>query len=138
MRFKARWMAVLAVALLCWAGPLSLAADEVTMEGEFVWTRSDGDTKGDLKAIFTPTGQGTWDVAFHFDWEDGPHVYAGTAKGDLTGGQLEGEVQNDSSDRKATFQFSGTIEDGAFAGTHGHLSDGKLNDTGTMTLKKTG
>ena len=70
-----------------------------------VWQRSDGDHDGDVKAVFTETAKGQWDVAFHFEWEDGQHVYAGTATGSLTGGELRGRVENDNEERKAAFRF---------------------------------
>ena len=96
-----------------------------------------GERTGDLKAVFTPTGEGEWDVAFHFDWEDGPHVYKGTAKGDITAGEFGGEVENDNPERQATFRFRGSFEDGKFLGTHGSLQkDGTLRDTGTMSLTR--
>jgi hypothetical protein len=121
------------------AGGSTSAADTVTLEGEFVWQRSDGDHAGGLRAVFTATGEQTWNVAFHFDWEDGPHTYSGTASGDLTTGKLEGEVVNDNPDRKQRFRFTGTFEDGTYSGTHGHVQeDGSLRDTGTLTLSRPG
>ena len=109
---------------------------EVTLEGSFVWARDDGDHTGDLKAVFTPSGDDAWNVAFHFVWEDEPHIYAGTATGNLKSGSLEGEVENDSEERKTTFRFAGNFEDGVFKGTHGALKDGELNELGTMELKR--
>lgn len=116
-------------------GAIADDAASVTLEGDFVWERSDGNHEGDLKAVFTPTGDGEWDVAFHFEWQDGPHVYAGTAKGSLTSGALEGEVENDNEERKTTFRFQGSFEDGTFTGTHAAIGkDGELKDTGTLSL----
>jgi len=133
---KRHYLLLVALAFCALPTAAALAGDDITLEGGFVWTRSDGDQAGDLKAIFTPKGDAEWAVAFHFDWEDGPHVYAGTAQGSLTAGTLEGEVVNDSEDRKATFQFSGSFEDGTFTGTHRHLSkEGEYRDTGTITLE---
>lgn len=110
------------------------AEDTVTLEGEFVWQRTDGEKRGDVQAVFTPTGEAAWDVAFHFEWEDGPHVYRGTAEGDMTGA-LGGAVEHDDPENKATFRFQGTFDDGKFSGTHGQvLEDGTLRDTGTITL----
>jgi hypothetical protein len=115
----------------------AVASEAFTLEGDFVWDRSDGARTGDLKAVFTPTGEGEWDVAFHFDWEDGRHVYKGTAKGDITAGEFGGEVENDNPERQATFRFRGSFEDGKFLGTHGSLQkDGTLRDTGTMRLTR--
>ena len=50
----------------------------------------------ELSGVFTPAGKNEWNVAFHFVWEDEPHVYTGTAKGNLKSGDLEGEVESDS------------------------------------------
>jgi len=126
-------VAVLAFVLLTFGG--ALAADGVTLEGKFVWQRDDGDHDGDVRAVFTETAKGEWNVSFHFEWEDGPHVYAGTATGSLTGGKLHGVVKNDSEDREATFRFTGRVEDGKFSGTHGRVQeDGSLRDTGTISL----
>jgi hypothetical protein len=113
---------------------IALAADTETLTGEFVWTRDDGDETGDLEAIFTVTGEGAYDVVFHFDWEGEPRTWKGTAKGSLEKGKLEGEVLSDFDD-PATFTFSGKFKKGAFQGTHGQVTkDGELKATGTMTL----
>ncbi|ANM29006.1 hypothetical protein ABI59_04430 [Acidobacteria bacterium Mor1] len=107
---------------------------EVTLEGSFVWARDDGDQTGDLKAVFTPNGDDAWNVAFHFEWEGKPHVYAGTASGNLKTGELSGEVESDSEERKTTFNFTGEFADGVFKGTHGAMRDGELRELGTMEL----
>jgi hypothetical protein len=133
MKQAARGLCVLVVALLSF-GAVS-GGDATTLEGEFVWNRSDGDRTGPLKAVFTPTGESTWDVAFHFDWEDGPHVYTGTAEGSLAEGALSGVVENDSAEREVTFHFKGATENGKFSGTHGSVQeDGSLRDLGTLWL----
>jgi len=103
-----------------------------TLTGEFVWT--DRDRSGDLEAIFTATGEGTWDVAFHFTFRDTPHVYSGTAEGSLSGGDLKGTVLNE--DKKRTFTFSGSFKDGAFHGTHAEVEGERTHATGTLTLKE--
>jgi hypothetical protein len=100
-----------------------------TLTGTFVWTHKDG--KGDLEAIFTPTGEATWNVDFHFDFR-GPHTYSGTAKGSLSEGPLSGTVQNESKER--TWTFTGSFEGGTFKGTHAEIVDGKEQATGTLTL----
>ena len=128
-----RWVLGLSVVML--ALGTTFAAEPVALEGEFVWERSDGNRNGDVRAVFTPAEEGEWTVAFHFEWEDGPHVYAGTAKGSLETGDLEGEVENDSEENKATFRFSGSFTDGKFTGTHGVVQeDGSLKDLGTISL----
>ena len=131
MTQRIRWAALLGALVL--AAMPGFAADDVTLEGGFVWEREDGDHDGDLKAIFTPTGEGTWDVAFHFDWEDGPHVYTGDCSGSLDG-ELEGNITGDG-EREMKFKFSGAFADGAFSGTHGFVTEeGEVKHSGTITL----
>ncbi|NIM01481.1 MAG: hypothetical protein GTN57_11200 [Acidobacteria bacterium] len=131
MRRHGLWIALLGVA--CLAALPSLADEEVTLEGGFVWERSDGNHEGDLKAVLTPTGDGEWDVSFYFDWEDGPHVYTGSCSGSLDG-ELSGDIVGDG-ERKPEFKFTGSFEDGTFSGTHERKGrDGEFRPTGTMTL----
>lgn len=136
-------LVVLAVAILSLAG-LSFAADvqsakdgekqdATKMKGGFVWERRDGGTSGDLEAVFTPTGEDSWDVTFYFDWEDEPREWSGTAKGSLNSGSLEGEAQEDR-DRKRTFKFMGQVDAGVFKGEHGAVRDGELSKRGTLEL----
>jgi len=133
MTQRIRWIALLGVLFL--AAMPGLAGDDVTLEGAFVWDREDGSREGDLKAIFTPTGDGEWSVAFHFDWEDGPHVYSGTCSGSLDG-ELSGDIVSDG-EREMKFKFSGSFEDGTFSGTHNFVTDeGDLKRAGTLTLGK--
>jgi len=109
----------------------TVAAEEArTLTGEFFWTQRD--EQGDLKAVFTPSGEGTWDVSFHFNFRDKEHVYSGTAEGSLADGELTGEVKNE--DKKRTFTFQGAFEDGTFRGTHAEVEGETALDTGTMTL----
>ena len=105
------------------------AAAETTLTGEYVWNR--GPT-GDLKAVFTETGEGTWDVSFHFDFRETPHTYTGVAKGSMSG-KLSGEVKNE--DKKRTFSFEGEFKDGVFSGNHEELTPSRAGETGTLTLK---
>ena len=101
-----------------------------TLKGSYDWT---GGKSGPLTADFFPTDEkGTWKVEFRFDFH-GPHLYTGTAKGSLDKGTLSGEVESDQ--RKRTFVFSGSFEDGKFAGTHQETTKGRQSDTGTMTLE---
>ncbi len=125
------------LATLLIAAGRGLAGDEVTLQGQFVWNASDGETKGDLKAVFTPTGKDEWNVAFHFDWEGRSHVYEGTAQGSLSEGSLEGEVDDgDDGEQKRTYRFRGTFENREFAGTHAKVStEGEPRDLGTLTLR---
>ena len=131
MTQRIRWIALLGIFFL--AAMPGLAGDDVTLEGGFVWEREDGNHEGDLKAILTPTGDGEWDVAFHFDWEDGPHVYTGTCAGSLEG-KFSGDIVSDG-DGDMIFKFSGSFEDGAFSGTHNFVTkEGELKKAGTLTL----
>ena len=121
------------VIVLCLAGTLAAQADEneTTLNGSFVW--ENGNTSGDLEAVFTPTGEGSWDVAFHFTFRNQPHTYAGSATGSLTGGALSGTVMNES--KRRTFTFEGAFEDGVFDGEHAEVGDGGSMQTGTLTLR---
>ena len=89
----------------------------------------------DLEAKFTSTGDNTWKVVFHFEWEGEPRVWNGTAKGNLEKGKLEGEAVMDKTDEPATFTFTGKFKNGKFSGTHSRLGkEGKSRATGTLTL----
>lgn len=127
---------VIALALLTLVFPgAATSTEEVTLEGSFVWAREEGDLGGDLKAVMTPDGENSWKIAFHFVWEEQPHIYTGTATGSLTDGVLEGKAINDSKERPRTYRFSGTFEDGTFTGTHALIrKDGTERDSGTLTL----
>ena len=129
MRTVIRMTAVVA-ALVVSLGLVNGADEKRTLKGSFEWV--DAGKKGDLEAVFTPTGEGKWDVAFHFEFR-GAHVYAGTAEGSLSGGDLKGRVQND--DKNRTFTFTGAFTDGEFRGTHAEVGDDGEHATGTMTLK---
>ena len=128
--------------LLCGSIALALALagvvvanEAVTLEGSFVWVRTDSESSGDLTAVLTPNGENEWDVAFHFVWEDEPHTYLGQATGTLDTGAFEGTAENDDPDHPLSFRFSGEFEDGTFSGTHSCVQDdGSLRDGGTLTL----
>ena len=130
MRMMLRWMAVVAV-LAVSLGLATSADGKRTLKGTFNWT--DMKKSGDLEAVFTPTGEGKWDVAFHFEFRGEPHTYAGTAEGSLSDGDLKGRVLNDKGNR--TFIFKGTFDDGVFHGTHAEVGDDGEHDTGSLTLK---
>ena len=131
MRQRIRWIALLGIFFL--AAMPGLAEDDVTMDGAFVWEREDGNREGDLKAVFTPTGEGEWDVAFSFEWEDGPHLYKGTCSGSLDG-KLSGDITSDG-EREMKFKFTGLFEEGTFTGTHGFVTkEGDFKNGGTLTL----
>ena len=120
-----------AMAILLTVSSGTAGAEETqTLTGEFWWTHRG--TTGDLEAIFTPKGEGKWEVAFHFDYRGKSHVYSGTAEGSLTSGELKGTVLNERKDR--TFTFSGTVKDGKFTGTHAEAEDDGERETGTFSL----
>ena len=130
---------ILAIALLVALPGLAWAADGATetqtLEGEYVWKRQDKDISGPLKAIFEATGEASWNVAFHFTFEDEEHVYEGTATGSLTDGPLAGEVMTDG-DEPRPFSFTGEFVNGSFEGTHSGMRDGETHRTGTLSLSR--
>jgi hypothetical protein len=122
-----------------WVGVVVLAACGVapgadgprTLRGAYLW--SDGGSKGDLEAVFTPSGEGRWEVEFRFRYGGEPHVYSGTAEGSLSEGELMGAVKTENNGR--TFTFRGTFREGAFTGTHAEVGDDGEHPTGTLTLR---
>lgn len=106
------------------------AGDAQTLTGSFRWDQ--GGSEGDLEAIFTPAGDGKWEVSFYFDFRGQPHVYTGTAEGSLGEGKLKGRVLND--DKKRSFTFEGSFEDGTFRGSHAETTAGREKKTGTLKL----
>jgi len=108
---------------------VAVAGEEQTLTGEYRWKAG---KEGALEAVFTPTGEGEWEVDFHFKFRGGKHVYSGTATGSLTEGALEGTVFNES--KKRTFTFAGDFEDGKFSGKHAEITGGHEQSTGTLTL----
>lgn len=118
---------------VCLAGLPLLAGDPVTLNGQFVWKRSDADRNGDLRAEFTEVKKGEYNVSFHFTWEEKPLTYTGVAKGSLKNGDLTGEVKSD--DKKHSYTFKGTVVEGKLTADHKYLrEDGTVSDTGTLVL----
>ena len=115
--------------------PTLYAGESQTLEGEFVWKRSDKEIPGALEAVFEPTGENTWNVSFHFTFRDKEHTYTGTAEGSLTEGELHGRVMTDA-EEPSPFEFEGSFTDGQFSGTHASLRTGEAQPTGTMTLHR--
>jgi hypothetical protein len=133
---KCRLLFALLGVFVLTAAPL-VAGDDVTFEGIFEWVRDDGTKDGDLRAVLTPSGEGEWDVAFHFEWQDGPHIYTGSCSGSLDG-ELSGAIVSDG-EREMKFHFTGKFEEGTFSGTHAFVDDeGSLKDSGTLTLGASG
>ncbi len=120
-----------AMFVLLAAHGLAVAEESKTLTGEYVW--SSRDSGGELEAVFTPTGKGTFDVSFHFEFRGEPHTYTGTAEGSLTEGALKGTVQNE--DKRRTWNFTGSFKEGAFNGTHEETTGDSKRATGTLTLK---
>lgn len=111
----------------------AFAADAMTLSGSYAW--SQGGQGGDLEAEFTPTGENTWDVSFHFSFRGKDHTYTGTARGSLEQGAMSGEVRNESGKRSWTFE--GSFNDkGKFKGSHVETTGGGQTKTGTLTLKR--
>ena len=125
--------AAVAVVLCLTGAPGSGQAGEktTTLTGEFVWEH--GNSTGDLEAVFTATGEESWDVAFHFTFRNKPHTYSGSAQGSLTAGELSGTVLNEN--KKRTFKFEGSFEDGVFNGKHAEVRAKRTSSTGTLTLR---
>lgn len=130
MTRRAAWLVPALLVLAVGAVAAEEQAKSVTMNGEFYWEQ--GSTGGDLEAVFTPTGDGAWDVAFSFEFQGTPHTYTGTASGALGEGTLTGEVVNESG--KRTWVFEGSFSDGAFEGTHTEITEGERTRTGTIRL----
>jgi hypothetical protein len=135
MKIKITLTALATLAALLVAVPSLLATNTQTLQGEFVWERSDKSISGDLEAVFEPTGDATWNVSFHFTFDEKDHVYSGTAEGSLTEGELLGHVMTDG-EEPSPFEFKGTFADGSFTGTHMGFRDGEAEPTGTMTLSR--
>jgi len=121
-------LALIAASILT-AGLLA-AEESTTLQGEFVWNARG--SAGDLEAVFTPTGENTWNVDFHFEFRGDAHTYSGSAEGSLSKGTLKGEVQNENKERN--FTFEGKFNDGQFKGKHAEVKDGKAQHTGSLTL----
>ncbi len=130
---RTAWRVILILLVVSLAG-VAIAEGEQTLNGTFAWVKDDGESTGDLEAVFTKTGEGKWDVVFHFVWEGKPRAWEGTAQGSLSEGDLAGEVVTGDSDNPTIFKFKGSFTDGAFTGTHGRVREGKLSETGTITL----
>ena len=116
--------------LIAIGGPID--QEPTTMNGSFHWTARD--YKGDIRAVFTPAGEGKWAVAFYFEFSNSDHVYEGTAEGSLDNGDLKGSVKNDS--KKRSFTFVGACANGTFTGTHEEIGRKGPRDTGTIELTR--
>ena len=124
-----RFALLLLVAAALLAFPALADDHEKTLTGEYHWNKG---VSGDIQAIFTPDGEGKWNVVFNFDFRDKPRVYTGVVTGSMDG-KLEGKVKNES--QKRTFTLEGSFTDGVFEGNHAETTPGRERNTGTMTLK---
>lgn len=129
---KTTAIALLAVSLFVVTASAARSESEPshTLTGQYVWTYQN--TPGDLEAVFTRTGEGRYDVVFHFTFDGQPRAYRGTAEGSLSEGTLSGTVKNEN--RRRTFVFDGAVSEGTFRGTHAEIRRGKERRTGTLTL----
>ena len=123
-------LALVALALVFAVPALASDAEPQTLEGQYQWNRME--EPGDIKAVFTPTGDGQWEVSFYFEFREEDHIYSGTATGSLSAGDLTGEVMSDGENPRP-FKFEGKVVDGVFEGTHGTTGD-DAQETGTMKL----
>lgn len=107
---------------------------EISLTGKYVWN-SDPSNPGDIRAVFTPTKADEYAVAFHFNFQGHEYTYAGSAKGKLDNGHLEGQVQDEQ--KRRTFVFDGDAVSGTFTGKHAEMGRrDKRTETGTITLAK--
>ncbi|MCW8132388.1 MAG: hypothetical protein KIS92_18720 [Planctomycetota bacterium] len=113
----------------CYGQAQAADAKEETLNGTFAWSRENGKTHP-IKAVFTQTGDKTWNVVFTFKWGKDDQVWKGTATGELGNGEVKGDAKTP--DGKRNFSFVGGFKDGKLDFTH---KEGR-NDTGTMSLKK--
>lgn len=131
---KKSTLALLILAALA-LSPLSIQsaraeAEKRTLTGLYGSGFQDGPRP--LRAVFTATGERTWDVVFYFVFNGRNHEYRGIAEGDLLEGPLSGRVQNEP--RRRTFTFRGEFEDGTFQGDHFEISRGRERKTGSLSL----
>src|SRR5262245_19311904 len=129
---RATQLAVVVSVLVLSLGLATGKDEERTLTGSYQWT--DGGKSGELKAIFTPTGEAKWSVSFYFDFAGKSHIYTGTAEGTLANGELKGHVQNEQKNR--SWNFKGTFKEGEFHGTHAETGDDGEHATGSLTLKE--
>ncbi len=133
-----KWFPAVVVCLIAGAIPATVAGDNARFSGSYVWDRPDQKTEGELDVVFTPTGEGAWNVVFRFDWEGEAREFAGTATGDLDG-ELKGNVDSDDPSHPLEFEFTGVFSDGKFNGTHGYFNRrGELVESGTLELVPAG
>lgn len=121
----------LAVGALAATSPTFADDDTQTLTGLF--DSGYQDKVRPLRAVFTPTGERTWEVVFHFNFNGRNHQYTGVAEGGLLEGALSGRVENQGGRR--TFTFRGEFEQGKFKGEHFETTRGREEKTGSLTLK---
>jgi hypothetical protein len=127
---KTTLMLVVASFLSLISNPATSTETTRTLTGEYVSSFETGMQA--LRAVFTPTAAGQWDVVFYFEFHGKNHVYKGAAQGSLDGGELSGEVKNEN--KRRTFTFQGKFQDGEFRGTHAEIKRTGERRTGSLTL----
>jgi hypothetical protein len=122
------WLLVL---LFAPAAPPPDASARRTLTGEYHWT--DGGDRDTLRATFSPSADGVFDVSFEFEFGGRSHTWSGTAKGSLAeGGKLAGTAEGPGG---RTFAFEGAVERGALSCTHAETTRGRRAETGTFVLR---
>ncbi len=106
-----------------------LAQEPVTLVGEYAW--NDGKPHA-LRAVLTPTASGGWNAEFFFK-HFGKRVFSGVVHGSLSGGELNGEVDNPKESRH--FRFTAHLQDGVFQGEHLEQLPKGPKPTGTLWLR---
>ena len=126
-------LAIGLLALVCLLLPANLGAEEtVTFRGEYVWDL-DGH-QNQVEAVFTSTGEGTWDVTFDFDYARREGTYEGTAKGSLQNGTIEAEVNDAGGTLR--YRVEAEIEGDRLEGRHFDIYRGRKKVGGTLRLER--
>ena len=83
---------LLALALALVLAPALADGEATSFEGKYQWKDGGSDW---LKAEFTPTGEGQWDVSFQFKWNGSDYSWTGELEGSLEdGGNLSGTARS--------------------------------------------
>ncbi len=141
--FCCTWLLLAAASLRGSTTPLGAAPPAAhAYHGYYFWTEQGvGD---DIDAIFTPTGEDTWTVDFHFTFQDHPQTFSGDAVGKLvstdaarptddSAPSLQGTVYTSAHDR--TYAFRGLIDaSGQFSGSTYRIEDFEEEEIGTLVL----
>ncbi|HUW56620.1 MAG TPA: hypothetical protein VMZ92_08285 [Planctomycetota bacterium] len=136
MRVSGRWLAGLAVCVLCAAGIsyLAVAADteEINLHGGAIWNGNK--KRADVKAVLTPTGEREYSAVYTFTWEGNTHTWKGNIKGNLKSGNVAGTGATP--DGRRTFVFQARAVKGVLTGKHYETTGGSTKLTGDIGLKQ--